>query len=263
MRVEIVNKIVVACDVGMGSSAMGAFKLRKLLREQDIDIIVENAQVDNIPNDVDLVITQESIIERSIISAPNAEHIVIKNFLNDPVYNDIVKRLKNEKEEQDKMFNFFKKNKQETNNNTKEENTILTKNNIRLGLQSVDKFEAIEMAGNLLVESGYVNKEYIAAMKEREEVVTTYIGMGVAIPHGIGEAKKNIIKSGIVVLQFPDGIKFDDEMAYLIVGIAGVGDEHIKILSNIATVLEDEDVTAELYKTNNKDTIYNLFASNI
>lgn len=158
------------------------------------------------------------------------------------------------------MFNFFKKNKKEEVV-AENESEILRKANIILGLESVGKVEAIEMAGRLLVESGYVEEEYIQAMKEREEVVTTYIGMGVAIPHGIGEAKKNIKKSGIVVLQFPNGIQFDDEKAYLVIGIAGIGDEHIKILSNIAVVLEDEEITKELYTTGDKDKIYKLFAS--
>lgn len=162
------------------------------------------------------------------------------------------------------MFNFFKKKKENTVVEVAEkESDILRKDNIRLGLSPVGKFEAIEMAGRLLVEAGYVEEGYVEAMKERENVVSTYIGMGVAIPHGIGEAKKNIKKSGIVVLQFPDGVEFDDEKAYLVVGIAGIGDEHISILSNIATVLEDEEVTKELYTTGDKDKIYKLFASTL
>lgn len=157
------------------------------------------------------------------------------------------------------MFNFLKRNKSQESKDVKE-NLILKKDNIKLGLNSVGKMEAIQMAGELLVQSGYVNTEYIQAMKEREKVVTTYIGAGVAIPHGVGESKKNIEKSGIVVLQFPNGVDFGDEKAYLIIGIAGVGDEHISILSNIATVLEDDEITKELYTTTSTEKIYDLFS---
>ncbi|WP_343119298.1 PTS sugar transporter subunit IIA, partial [Clostridioides difficile] len=101
-------------------------------------------------------------------------------------------------------------------------------------LDSVSKEEAITLAGRKLVENGYVKEEYIPAMLEREKVMTTYMGMGVAIPHGVNEAKKEILSSGIVILQFPNGIDFDGEKAYLLIGIAGVGDEHLEILSNIA-----------------------------
>ena len=86
---------------------------------------------------------------------------------------------------------------------------VLNENNIFLGLDSVSKEEAITLAGRKLVENGYVKEEYILAMLEREKVMTTYMGMGVAIPHGVNEAKKEILSSGIVILQFPNGIDFD------------------------------------------------------
>ena len=78
------------------------------------------------------------------------------------------------------------------------ETSILNKNNIVLGLESVSKEEAIKRVGEILAKEGYVKEEYIQAMLEREEIVSTYIGMGVAIPHGVGEAKKEVKK---VMLQ--------------------------------------------------------------
>jgi|GEM_PF-3178143 len=110
-----------------------------------------------------------------------------------------------------------------------------------------------------LVENGYVKEEYIPAMLEREKVMTTYMGMGVAIPHGVNEAKKEILSSGIVILQFPNGIDFDGEKAYLLIGIAGVGDEHLEILSNIAVVLDD-DLTERLKNSNDKQAFMEAFA---
>jgi mannitol/fructose-specific phosphotransferase system IIA component len=146
--------------------------------------------------------------------------------------------------------------------NDNEKNKVLAKSNIKLGLASVDKYEAIRIAGRLLVDSGCVNEDYIAAMIERENDLTTYIGNGVAIPHGVGKAKEFIKKSGLVVLQFPQGIDFGDEKAYLVIGIAGVGDEHIDILSNIATVIgEDEGKLGELLTTTDVDFVYETFTT--
>lgn len=144
-----------------------------------------------------------------------------------------------------------------------EENKILCRNNIKLNLASVDKYEAIKMAGRLLIESGCVDEDYIEAMIERENDLTTYIGNGVAIPHGVGRAKEFIKRSGIVVLQFPQGVDFDKEKAYLVIGIAGVGDEHIDILSNIATVIgdDDENKLKQLQTTKDVNFIYESFTA--
>lgn len=137
---------------------------------------------------------------------------------------------------------------------------ILDKDNIKLNMKSVDKYEAIRMCGKLLVEGGYVDENYIEAMIQREDDLTTYIGNGVAIPHGVGKAKNFIKNSGIVVLQFPEGVQFDDEKAYIIIGIAGVGNEHIEILSNIATIIgEDEDIINVLKCTKDVNYMHKLF----
>lgn len=143
------------------------------------------------------------------------------------------------------------------------DNKILIEDNIVLGLKNTTKEEAIKMAGQLLVNSGYVGDEYIQAMLERENVISTYIGNGVAIPHGVGSAKEQIIKSGIVVLQFPQGVDFGENIAYLIIGIAGKDNDHLKLLSNIATTLENNDVVEELIKTTNAGDIYNTFTKNL
>ena len=96
-------------------------------------------------------------------------------------------------------------------------------------------------------------------MVEREKLVTTYMGMGVAIPHGTSNAKETVKKSGIVVMQYPDGVDFGDEKANLVIGIAGVGDEHLEILANIAGSLEDEELLENLKKNADVDTIMKTF----
>ena len=95
------------------------------------------------------------------------------------------------------------------------------------------------MAGELLYKSGYVGKEYINGMLAREQDVSTYMGRGIAIPHGENAVKDTVKKSGIVVLQFPNGVEFGTGKAKLVVGIAGKGDEHLAILANIAIALDE------------------------
>lgn len=253
---DVINKIVFACDAGMGSSAMGATKFRNRIKKLGLNIEVTNSSVDTIPSDADLVVSHVKLIERAKKNSTQAEHVFIENFLQD-------KKL-------DELFNSLQAR---TNGNVKvakevaatneiveaKETSILNKNNIVLGLESVSKEEAIKRVGEILAKEGYVKKEYIQAMLEREEIVSTYIGMGVAIPHGVGEAKKEVKKSGIAVLQYPNGIKFGDEVAYLVVGIAGVGDEHLTILSNIAMSLEDEGLVEKLRKTYDVNDILKVF----
>lgn len=115
------------------------------------------------------------------------------------------------------------------------------------------------MAGQLLVEGGYVEAPYIEAMLEREQQLSTYIGKGVAIPHGIGSARKYIKKTGMVVLQFPEGVAFGEEKAYLVIGIAGAGKEHLSILSNIAATLEDDDTVEAIKTTRDPQAIHEKF----
>src|SRR3712207_882053 len=137
--------------------------------------------------------------------------------------------------------------------------TKLLEKNIFLGLEGSSKEDAIRLAGRKLVEAGCVEEAYIEAMLEREKVMTTYMGMGLAIPHGVNEAKKDIKESGIVILQYPEGVDFDGEKAYLVVGIAGKGDEHLEILSNIAVALDD-DVIENLKKSTDVNDFINAFA---
>lgn len=137
-------------------------------------------------------------------------------------------------------------------------NLKLNENAIFLNQKSLSKEEAIVAAGEKLVELGCVDTNYIKYMLEREKVMTTYMGMGIAIPHGTNEAKGHINNSGVVFLQYPNGVDFDGEKAYLIIGIAGKGDEHLEILSNIAINISDELVD-KLKATTDKSDFINAF----
>ena len=252
------NKVIFACDAGMGSSAMGATTLRTKFKRAGYNIEVVNCAIEAIPKDAQIVITHETLTARAKSVAPNAEHISVKDFLNNPAFEILSARLKPDSDTSAKVHT---ENKAVSKNEDKNESKILSKKNIKLGLESTDKYTAIKMAGKLLFESGYVEEEYMDAMIQREDDLSTYIGKGIAIPHGVGEAKKNIKKTGMVVLQFPNGVKFDEGLAYLVIGIAGVGDEHLQILSNIAIAIEgeDDDITNMLKSTQDAEYIYDLF----
>lgn len=141
---------------------------------------------------------------------------------------------------------------------------ILTRDGILVKMHAKDKYEAIEMVGKILVKQGKVQASYIDAMKAREDMLTTYIGNGIAIPHGVGEAKDKIIESGIAVAQFPEGVEFgENQKAYLVIGIAGKGDEHLNILANIASACEDEKKVKKLINSTSADEIYEMLTEEV
>jgi len=130
---------------------------------------------------------------------------------------------------------------------------ILNEGNILLNAAAEGKYQAIERAGRLLADNGYVELEYIDGMKKREDEITTYIGNGIAIPHGTSQFISHILKSGIVVVQYPEGVDFGGgNTAYIVIGIAGRNDEHLEILSAIALVCQDEQNVARLRKASTK-----------
>lgn len=138
--------------------------------------------------------------------------------------------------------------------------TILTRDSIKLGLPSVDKFTAIRQTGDLLVARGCVTPEYVDSMIIREEEVSIYMGAGLALPHCTNEGRVFIRKSGIVIFQYPQGIDFGDEKAFILIGIAGAGEDHLAILQNVATTFMecDEAALQKLYSTDDVDFVYNL-----
>ena len=245
-----VKKVIFACDAGMGSSAMGATKFRNRIKAERPDLIVTNTSVDNIPADADVVVCQQVLADRARASAPQAHLVAIGNFLADPGLDELYHSLTAQKPADAPQAAADEPAAEE------KKRTTINADCIKLGLQPVSKEEAIRAAGRLLVEQGCVDESYIDAMLEREKLVTTYMGMGIAIPHGTTEQKARVKKSGIVMLQYPEGVDFGEEKAQLVFGIAGVGDEHLDLLSNICTALEDEEVLNNLKTT--KDVSYVL-----
>lgn len=136
---------------------------------------------------------------------------------------------------------------------------ILSKDRISLQASATDKAEAIRKAGELLVSSNCVLPEYIDGMLAREQSMSTSLGNGVAIPHGIYENREHILQTGISVLQLTEGIVWDEEdesqKVFLVIGIAASSDEHVGVLSNLAEVVDDEESLAELLKTDDPEVV--------
>ena len=256
VKTDNIKKIVFACDAGMGSSAMGATKFRNRIKPLNLGITVTNTSVDNVPADADVVVCQYILQDRAVKSAPQARLVAIGNFLQDPNLDAFYEELAAGTNE---TFVSETVDESQIKEEKKVKKAVLKKEGIKTGLKSVDKETAIRAAGQLLCDLGFANEDYIQAMVDRENMVSTYMGMGVAIPHGTSNAKETVKKSGIVVMQYPEGVDFGDEKAYLVIGIAGVGDEHLEILGNIVASLEDEELLETLKKNADVDTIMKTF----
>ncbi|WP_304428154.1 PTS sugar transporter subunit IIA [Romboutsia ilealis] len=140
-----------------------------------------------------------------------------------------------------------------------ENNRLLNEENILLGLESESKEEAIIRAGERLLENGYIDYDYIDSMIERENKISTYIGMGIAIPHGTEIGKSAVKKAGVTILQYPNGVEFQGQMAYIIIAIAAKENEHLEILSKIATALEAPNIIDEIRKIDNTSKMLEIF----
>ena len=245
-----VKHIVFACDAGMGSSALGATRFRKRIEPLQLGIKVTNASVNSIPADADIVVCQQGLASRAAGNAPQVRIVAIENFLDDPALDALYGQMK-ALEAQSGVVDV-------RDEHLVKSGDILPLSNIYVGAAAADKWEAIRAAGRVLVEGGYVDESYVEAMVEREKLTTTYLGMGLAIPHGTQQAKDSVKRTGLSVIQYPEGVDFDGEKAYLVVGIAGVGDEHLELLARVSEALDDEQTLEKLKNSTNPQDIYEV-----
>ncbi|MEG9605819.1 PTS mannitol transporter subunit IICBA [Serratia nematodiphila] len=254
-----VRKIIVACDAGMGSSAMGAGVLRKKVADAGLEnISVTNSAINSLPDDVDLVITHRDLTERAMRHAPQAQHISLTNFLDSKLYGDLVERLL--------AVNTAAAAAPQSGAHAAAEAGEpglfkLSESNVFLNLQASDKEQAIRFAGEQLVKGGYVEPEYVPAMLEREKLTSTYLGESIAVPHGTIEAKDRVLRTGVVFCQYPQGVRFgdeEDEVARLVIGIAARNNEHIQVITSLTNALDDESVIERLANTTSVQEVLEL-----
>lgn len=136
---------------------------------------------------------------------------------------------------------------------------ILARESVVLDGSATTRDAAIDEAGRLLLARGAVDEGYIAAMHEREESVSTYMGSFLAIPHGTNAAKDHIRKSAVSVIRYPQGIDWNGKQVKFVVGVAGINNEHLHILSSIAKVFTDKQQVARLEAATSEDEVLELF----
>ncbi|MFD6095874.1 PTS sugar transporter subunit IIA [Nocardiopsis flavescens] len=123
---------------------------------------------------------------------------------------------------------------------------VLTEDAVRLGRTAKDRADVIDQCGELLLELGAVDPGYLPAMHEREASVSTFLGEGVAIPHGTDPSRVHVKQTGLAVIQFPEGVDWGGSTVNVAIGIAATGEEHLGILTALAGVLTDPDKAARL-----------------
>lgn len=256
-----VRKIIVACDAGMGSSAMGAGVLRKKVQDAGLsNISVTNCAINNLPPDVDLVITHRDLTERAMRQVPQAQHISLTNFLDSGLYTSLTERLvaaQRHTDNEEKVRGSL----QDSFDAADTQLFRLGAENIFLGRHAATKEEAILFAGEQLVKGGYVEPEYVQAMLDREKLTSTYLGESIAVPHGTIEAKDRVLKTGVVFCQYPQGVRFgedEDDIARLVIGIAARNNEHIQVITSLTNALDDETVIERLTHTTSVEEVLAL-----
>ena len=244
------DRIVFACDAGMGSSAMGAAVLQKKLEAAGLgNIKVSHYSVSEVPAGIQFVVCHQDLAERARKSAPSARIVTISNFMNAPQYDQIVQEILD-----------AKSNKNAANAGGHDfHGGVLLKKNIVLNNKPCSKNDAIRAIGKLLVDSGYVTEKYVDGMIAKEDVFNTAIGNNLAIPHGVESVIGEIKNSGLAIMTYPDGIDWGDgETVKLVIAVASAGDDHVETLGKIATTCESEEAVDRIIHLS-VDEIYDLF----
>jgi len=136
----------------------------------------------------------------------------------------------------------------------------VTKDLIIASGSATTRDEAIREAGNLLLKADAVTPAYVDAMVERERSITTYMGSYLAIPHGTNESKETIKHSAVSLVRYVNPIDWDGNEVRIVVGIAGVNNEHLGILSKIAIIFSDEVEAKKMLDATTVDELYQLLA---
>jgi PTS system mannitol-specific IIC component len=280
-----IKNIVFACDAGMGSSAMGASVLRNKIKAAGFpDVKVTNAAIANLSDTYDVVITHQDLTERAKPVTSSAAHFSVDNFMNSPRYDEIVELVREHNTEGASDAGaaagtgaagaagtatgaeaaggrgaHVADTQADAAPAAAAPSDILVADSVILNGTATTRDAAIDEAGRLLLDRGAVDEGYIGAMHEREESVSTYMGSFLAIPHGTNAAKDHIMKSAVSVIRYPDGIDWNGKQVKFVVGVAGINNEHLHILSSIAKVFTNKAQVAQLEAATSVDEVLELF----
>ncbi|MCO7222298.1 PTS sugar transporter subunit IIA [Klenkia sp. PcliD-1-E] len=140
---------------------------------------------------------------------------------------------------------------------------LLDPSRILLDGRAADRTAAVRQAGDLLVAAGAVRPAYTDSMLEREESVSTYMGEGVAIPHGTNAGRGEVLADALTVVRYPDGVDWGSGTAYVVIGIAALGEGHLPVLAALADVLVDPDRAARLRGATTVDDVLDLLTADV
>ncbi|WP_091463701.1 PTS mannitol transporter subunit IICBA [Paenarthrobacter nitroguajacolicus] len=280
-----VQNIVFACDAGMGSSAMGASVLRNKIKAAGFpEVKVTNSAIANLNDSYDVVVTHQDLTERAQPRTASAVHYSVDNFMNSPKYDDIVELVRSSNTEgaapETGTTTESTAGAQPTaaatsvaaghgahvaepvaavDGQAAEGKGVLLRESVVLNGTATDRDAAIDEAGKLLLDRGAVDVSYVHAMHEREESVSTYMGSFLAIPHGTNDAKEHINHSAVSIIRYPEGIDWGGKQVKFVVGVAGLNNEHLHILSSIAKIFTSKAQVAQLEEATTVDEVLELF----
>ena len=284
-RERPIHSIVFACDAGMGSSAMGASVLRRKITEAGFDdVTVVNKAISSLGDDYDLVVTHQDLTARAQQRTASATHVSVENFMGSPRYDEIVELLHRtnagatvgagaagagaagagagaapaSSPDDDRDGG---EGTDGTDGTKGTSDPVLSTGSIVLGGGASSMTEAIEEAGQLLVRTGAVEPAYVEAMHERETSVSTFMGNGLAIPHGTNEAKGAIRRTAVSFVRYDEPVDWKGKPATFVVGVAGAGDEHLAILAKLAKIFSDKAQVARLEAATSAEEVQEILSS--
>ncbi len=245
-----ISSVVFACDAGMGSSAMGASVLRKKFKDAGFaDVTVVNKAIANLDDSYDLVVSHQDLTDRARQKTPSALHVSVENFMASPRYDELVELLR------ERNGGAAAAPAPAAIEESPSGAGLLERSSIVLDGGSASRDDAITKAGELLVAAGAASPAYVDAMHVREQSVSTAMGKGLAIPHGTNEAKAEVKRTAISFVRYPGGIDWNGKQVKFVVGIAALGNEHLKLLGRIAEVFTDPAQVERLESAATEDDV--------
>jgi PTS system mannitol-specific IIC component len=246
-----IQRIVFACDAGMGSSAMGASVLRQKIQGAGFsDVTVVNQAISNLTDSYDLVVTHQDLAARAKPMAPSAVLVTVDNFMASPAYDEIVELIGTTNRN-----GAAPATTEDATLDAEAEGVVLAESSIVLGGRARSRDDAIDEAGHLLVAAGAVDESYVASMHDREASVSTFMGNGLAIPHGTNDAKSSIRRTAMSFVRYDEPVEWNGKPAEFVVGIAGAGDDHLALLSRIAKIFTDSEQVAALREATSPEEV--------
>ena len=243
----------------MGSSAMGASVLRKKIQGGGFaDVKVTNSAISNLTDSYDLVVSHRDLTDRARQKTPSALHISVDNFMNSPRYDEIVELLGRVNAGVPAAVPAAATT---VAGPAADAGEVLAGDSIVLAGAATSRDDAITEAGRLLVECGAVDPSYVDSMHERESSVSTFMGNGLAIPHGTNAAKDSIRRTAMSFVRYPEPVDWNGKPVEFVVGIAGAGQDHMALLTKIAHVFLDSDQVQRLRTAQTREEISAVLAT--